>query len=103
MKKNIFLSIDRKLKSHFLSILILAFAGLSYTPGFAQDFIGDFDHDVPDFLGTEGVDGDLFIENCYQKIKMDGGEYRLLRDGFSFSRTSTTTAGDWLWFSGFSK
>ena len=96
--KNTFLQTDRKLKSHFLTILILAFAGLFYTPGFAQEFMDDVSHDVPDFLGTEGVDGDLFIENCYQKIKMDGGEYRLLRDGFSFSRTSTTIEGNWLWF-----
>ena len=87
MKRNIFLQIDRKLKSHFLTIISVAFCTMIYSASSAQ--------------GEEGVDGDLFIENCYQKIKMYGGEYRLLRDGFSFSRTSTTTAGDWLWFRGF--
>lgn len=83
MKNNIFLQTDRKLKSHFLTFILVAFCTMNFTTSLAQ-----------------GADGDVYIENCYQRIKLDGGSYRLLRSEFKISRTGTTRKGDYVWFQG---
>ncbi len=50
----------------------------------------------------KGVSGDLFIENCYQKIKLDGeNQYRFLRSRFNITRTIGSSVGEYLRFQGF--
>lgn len=104
--------LSKKGRSCALLLILILGNGQVYSQGFWDLWFGDalshnltapvlqplFSHRyLVDDVKKE-VDGQLFIENCYQKVKTDGGEYRLLRDGFNFSRTSTTQEGDWLWF-----
>ena len=50
---------------------------------------------------AQASSGNQFIENCFQKIKLDGGTYNILNTPVNFSWSSTFSGGEFIWLQAF--